>query len=137
MSHLYTEGDEVSKAQRPPHGVAVFTLYSSTVCSTCVHLHRITLFISDYGSSDDRASIVGGALERTFQPLRDQINHYLPSCTTVVWEAKGSPNHKAEKVFIYTYQALRLALKPGRTLTPSRTLTPTRGSMRPEICIAF
>src|SRR5499433_583222 len=43
----------------------------------------MTLCISDHGSSNDLASIVRGALARTFQPLRDQmslsrLNHWLP-----------------------------------------------------------
>src|SRR6266702_8741043 len=93
--------------------------------------------LGDRGSSNDIASIVEGALERIFQPLRDQIDHHIPSCTAVVWEEERSPNHKAAKAFITRYQALRLVLKPGRIRAPSRLLTPTRGSMRTEICRAF
>src|SRR2546422_9007196 len=74
-----------SKEQRPPSRVAVFTLYYSTVCSACIYLHRIVLFIGDRSSSNDRASIVGGALERPFQLLRNQIDHHIPSCAAVVW----------------------------------------------------
>jgi len=86
VSYIYPEGDreDGSKEQRPPSRVAVFTLYSSTVCNACLHLHRIVLFRGDRSSSNDRASIIGGALERTFQPLRDQIDHHIPSCTAVV-----------------------------------------------------
>jgi hypothetical protein len=102
-----------------------------------VHLHRMALWISDWSSSNDLASIVGGALQRIFQLLRDQIDHHIPSCTAVVWEEKHTPNHKAAKAFIYRDQALRLFLKPGRNIAPSRLLTPTKGSMRTEICRAF
>src|SRR6266566_1896693 len=66
-----------------------------------VHLHSIALCRSDGGSSNDITSIVGGALERIFQPLRNQIDHHIPSCTAVVWEKERSPNHKAAKG-IYT-----------------------------------
>ena len=90
-----------SKEQRPPSRVAVFTIDYSTVCSACMHLHRIALCRSDRGSSNDITSIVGGALERIFQPLRNQIDHHIPSCTAVVWEKERSPNHKAAKG-IYT-----------------------------------
>src|SRR5215217_2579080 len=105
--------------------------------AVCVHLHRIALFIDDHGSSTDLASLVGGALERTFQPLRNQIDHHIPSCTAVMWDEEHSPNHKAAKAFIKRYQALRLLLKPGRNIAPSRLLNPTRGSMCTEICRAF
>jgi len=64
--------------------VAVFTIDYETVCSACMHLHRIALWIGDRGSSNDIASIEGGALERTFQPLRNQIDHHIPSCIAVV-----------------------------------------------------
>jgi len=47
--------------------------------------------------SNDRGSIVGGALERIFQLLRDQVDHHLPPCTAIVWEEKRSPNSKKEK----------------------------------------
>ena len=85
-----------------------------------MHLHRITLCISDCGSSNNRASIVGGALERIFQPLCDQIDHHIPSCTAVVLAEEHAPNHKAAKALIPRYQVLRLVLKPGRMLAPSR-----------------
>jgi hypothetical protein len=75
-----------------------------------MHVHCIALCISDHRSSNDRASLVGGALERPFQPLRDQIDHHIPSCTAVVWEKKRSPNHKAATAYIHRCQALRLVL---------------------------
>ena len=96
-----TTGEDGSKEQRPPVRVAVFTIYYETVCSACMPIHRITLCIGDRGSSNDITSIVGGALERTFQPLRNQIDHHIPSCTAVVWEEERSPNHKAAKAFIH------------------------------------
>src|SRR6266478_4410840 len=58
-----TPGEDGSKEQRPPLRVAVFTLYYSTVCNACLHLHRIVLLRGDCNSSNDRASIIGGALE--------------------------------------------------------------------------
>ena len=117
--------------------MAVFTIDYETVCNACRHLHRMALYLGDRGSCNDRASIVEGALQRIFQPLRDQIDHHIPSCTAVVWKEERSPNHKAAKACIHRCQALRLVLKPGRTLAPSRLLTPTRGSIHTEICRAF
>jgi hypothetical protein len=118
--------EDGSKKQRPPSRVAVFTIDCATVCSACMHLHRMALWISDSSSSNDLASIVGGALERIFQLLRDQVDHHIPSCTAIVWEQECSPNHKAAKAFIHRYQALRLVLKPGRMIAPSHLLTPLR-----------
>ena len=46
---------------------------------------------------NDMAAIAGGALERIFQLLRDQIDHHLPPCTAIVWEEERSPNSKKEK----------------------------------------
>src|SRR6266446_7468231 len=107
MSHLLTEGDRGRriKEQRPPSRVAVFTLYYSTVGIACVHPHRIALCLSDRSSSFDTASIVGGALVRPFQPLRNEIDHHIPSCTTVVREEEPSPKHKAAKTCIHRDQA--------------------------------
>ena len=45
--------------------------------------------------ANDRAAIVGEALERIFQLLRDQIDHHLPPCTAIVWEEQRSPNSKS------------------------------------------
>ena len=118
-------GEDGSQEQRPPARVAVFPIDCSTVCSTCVHLHRMTLYISDRGSSNDIASLVGGALVRIFQPLRDQIDHHIPSCTAV-WKEEDAPHHTAAKACLYRDQALRLVLKPGRMIAPSRLLTPLR-----------
>src|SRR5215813_6425928 len=70
-----TTGEDGPKEQRPPARVAVFTLDSSTVYSVCMPLHRRMLWTSDRGSSNDIASLVGGAVDRIFQPLRDQIDH--------------------------------------------------------------
>jgi len=129
--------EDGSNEQRPPARVAVCTISSETVYSVCRHLHRMALWIGDWGSSNDRASIVGGALERIFQPLCNQIDHHIPSCTAVVWDEERSPNPQAAKAYIHRRQALRLVLKPGRNLAPSRLLTPTRGSIPMEICRAF
>ena len=46
---------------------------------------------------NDMASIAGGALERIFQTLRDEIDHHLPPYTAVVWKEAYSPNSKKEK----------------------------------------
>jgi hypothetical protein len=115
-----TTGEDGAKEQRPPARVAVFTLDSSTVYSVCMPLHRRMLWISDRGSSNDIASLVGGAVDRIFQPLRDQINHHIPSCTAIVWAKNHTPNHKAAKALTHRDQALRLVLKPSRILAPSR-----------------
>ena len=87
--------------------------------------------------SNDRGSIVGGALERIFQLLRDQVDHHLPPCTAIVWEEKRSPNSKKEKTRTKRCQALHLCLKLGRPIAPSNSLTRARGSMPVEICGAF
>jgi hypothetical protein len=86
MSHIGTEDDreDGSKERRPPSRVAVFTLHSSTGCSACMHVHCIALCISDRSSSNDRASIVEGALARIFQLFRDEIDHHIPRCTAIV-----------------------------------------------------
>ena len=128
MCRLYPRiatGEDGSKEQRPPSWVAVFPIDCSTVCSTGVHLHRMTLYMSDRGSSNDLASLVGGALVRIFQPLRDQINHHIPSCTAM-WKEEHAPHHTAAKACIYRDPALRLVLKPGRMIAPSRLLTHLR-----------
>jgi hypothetical protein len=85
-----------------------------------MHLHCMALCRSDCGSSNDSASIIGGALKRIFQPLRDQIDHHIPSCAAVVLAEEHAPNHKAAKALIPRDQVLRLVLKPGRMLAPSR-----------------
>ena len=81
---------------------------------------------SDRSSSNDIASIVGGAWQRIFQLFCDQIKHHIPSCTAVVWEKRHSPNHKAAKACIHRDQALRLVLKPDGMLAPSHLLTHLR-----------
>ena len=120
-----TTGEDSSQEQRPPARVAVFPIDSSTVCSTGRHLHRMTLYMSDRGSSNDLASLVGGAFVRIFQPLRDQIHHHISSCTTV-WNEEHAPHHTAVKACLYRDPAWRLVLKPGRMIAPSRLLTPLR-----------
>ena len=106
--------------------MAVFTLYYAAVYNACMYLHRIMLCLSNRRSSNDLASIVGGALERIFQPLCDQIDHHIPSCAAVVLAEEHAPNHEAAKALIHRYQVLRLVLKPGRMLAPSRLLTHLR-----------
>jgi len=49
------------------------------------------------------ASIAGGALERIFQTLRDEIDHHLPPDTAVVWEEKNSLKQQESKD---TYQEM-------------------------------
>ena len=86
---------------------------------------------------NDMASIVGGALVRIFQLLRDQINHHPPPCTAIVWDEERSPNSKKEKTRTKRCQALRWCLRPGRPIAPSNILTRARGSIHLEICGAF
>src|SRR5712691_4447270 len=81
---------------------------------------------------NDMASIIGGALERIFQLLRDQIDHHLPPCTTVVWEEKRSPNRKKAKTRTKRCHALRLCLRRRRYLAPSNRPTRARGSRHME-----
>ena len=76
-----------------------------------MHLHRRALSISDCSSSNDIASIIGGALQRIFQLLCDQIKHHIPSYAAVVWEEAPTPNHKAAKACIHRDQVLRLVLE--------------------------
>ena len=52
---------------------------------------------------NDMASITGGALERIFQTLRDEIDHHLPPDTAVVWEEKNSLKQQESKD---TYQEM-------------------------------
>src|SRR6266436_6478217 len=103
MSHLHTEDDRGRriKEQRPPARVAVFTLYYSTVGSACVHAHRIALCLSDRSSSSDTTSIVGGALARPFQPLRNEIDHHTPPCTALVGKRSPLPSTKAAKALLH------------------------------------
>ena len=125
-AHEVATEEDGSKEQRPPSRVAVFTIDCVTVCSACMHLHRMALWISDRGSSNDIASIIGGALQRIFQLLRDQIKHHIPSCTAVVWERGTLSQPQGSKGMIHRYQALRLVLKPGGMLAPSHLLTHLR-----------
>jgi len=118
-------GEDRSKEQRPPERVAVFPIDCSTECSAGMHLHRMALYLSDRGSSNDLAFLVGGAFVRIFQPLRDQIHHHSPSCTAV-WKEEHAPHHTAAKACLYRDPAWRLVLKPGRMIAPSRLRTPLR-----------
>jgi len=103
------------------------------VCtSTALHYLQTTV-----APPNDMTSIIGGALERIFQLLRDQVNHHLPPCTAIVWEENGSSNSKKEKTPTKLCQALRLCLSPGRPVAPSTTLRRARGSMHMEIYGAF
>ena len=86
---------------------------------------------------NDIDSIAGGALERIFQLLRDQIDHHLSPYTVVGWEEECSPNSKKEKTRPKSRRALRLCLRLGRPIAPSTVLTRARGSMHVEICGAF
>ena len=139
MPHLYTDDDRgrwIKRATATLTGGRLHTrLFNG--CSACMHVHCIALCISDRSSSNDRTSLVGGALERPFQLLRDQIDHHRPPSTAVVWEEEHSPNSKKAKTRIKRCQALRLGLRPCRTITPSRILTRARGSMQMGICVAF
>ena len=86
---------------------------------------------------NDMASIAGGALERIFQTLRDEIDHPLPPYTAVVWKEEHSPNSKKEKTRPKRCQALRLYLMLGRTIAPSNRRRRARRSIQMEICVAF
>ena len=61
-------------------------------------------------------SIVGGALERIFQTLRDEIDHPLPPYTAVVWKEEYSPNSTKAKT--RTKRCTSVAPVPGRTSLP-------------------
>lgn len=86
---------------------------------------------------NDLDLIIGGAVERIFQPPRCQIHHHPPRCGEVVLREKRSPNREKENPFKRSLQVLSLYLRPGRNNAPSSMLTPTGGSMRAEICVAF
>ena len=62
----------------------------------------------------DLVSLVGGALERIFQTLRDQIDHHLPPSTAVVWEEKHSANSKKAKTRTKRYTSVAPVLEPWR-----------------------
>jgi hypothetical protein len=61
-------------------------------------------------------SIVGGALERIFQLLRDQIDHHLPPYTAVIWEEEHSPNNKKEKTLTKRYTSVAPVLETWQAL---------------------
>jgi len=86
---------------------------------------------------NDIDSIAGGALERIFQLLRDQIDHHRSPYTAVGWDEECSPNSQKEKTRTKRCQALRWCLRLGRPIAPSNILTRARGSMPVEICGAF
>ena len=109
MSHIDTERDRGRRITRATATLAGGRLHNRLF--DCMRLHHITLYISGPGSSYDTAFIVGGALERTFQPLRDEIDHHIPSCTAVVGEEQRSPNHSTAKALIPRDQVLRLVLE--------------------------
>ena len=100
------------------------------LCDWMQHMRVSTphdaLYISDSGSSNDIASIIGGALVRIFQALRNQINHNIPSCTPAVWVEENAPQHPTAKAYRHRSQTLRLVLTPGRMTAPFRRLTPLR-----------
>ena len=62
----------------------------------------------------DLVSLVGGALERIFQTLRDQLDHHLPPSTAVVWEEEHSANSKKEKTRTKRYTSVAPVLEPWR-----------------------
>ena len=141
MCRLYqrkTTGKDGAKKERPPTRVAVFPIDWATGCRTCGHRHRMTLYISDCGSSNDIASIIGGALVRIFQALRNQIDHNIPSCTPAVYEEEDTPQAPSSKGIETQIPSIALgpdAWQDDRSLPP--TDTPARGSLPTEICRAF
>jgi hypothetical protein len=64
----------------------------------------------------DLVSIVGGALKRIFQLLRDQIDHHLPPYTAVIWEEEHSPNNKKEKTLTKRYTSVAPVLETWQAL---------------------
>jgi hypothetical protein len=124
LTRIAPEEDR-SKSNGHPQG---WPSSQSTVrlCGAVCALTPHGLCRSDHSSTNDIASIVGGALQRIFQLLCDQIKHHIPSCTAVVWAEEHAPTHKAAKACIHRYQALRVALKPGGMLAPSHLLTHLR-----------
>jgi hypothetical protein len=46
---------------------------------------------------NDQVQVIGGAVERIFQPPRCQIHHHPPRCGEVVLREKRPPNRKKEK----------------------------------------
>ena len=134
VSYIYTDRDKARQIEKHnghprgwPSSYSTLRLYTARM-----HPHRIALCISDRGSSSDRASIVGGVLQRIFQSSHDEIDHHIPSCTAVVLVEAHAPNHKAAAL-MHRDQALHLVLKPGRILALPPTSTPTKGSRRTEI----
>ena len=86
---------------------------------------------------NDLNLVIGGAVERIFEPPRCQIYHRPPRCGEVVLREKRSLNRKKENPLKRSLQVLSLYLRPGRNNAPSPMLTPTGGSMRAGICVAF
>src|SRR5438309_7168438 len=83
---------------------------------------------------NDLDLVIGGAVERIFQPPRCQIHHRPPRCREVVLREKRPPNRKKENPLKRSLQVLSLYLRPGRNNAPSAMLTPIGGSMHAEIC---
>jgi len=139
-SHIYTDRDRgrrITKATATLEGGRLHTpLFYSVQRVYVLTLHCACR--GDRSSSHDTTSIVGGALARPFQPLRNEIDHHIPPCTALVWEEEPSPTYKGSKG-IYP-QRPRMTLGP-EAWQDCRSLpltdTPTRRSLRPEICRAF
>ena len=64
---------------------------------------------------NDLDLLIGGAVERIFQPPRCQIHHHPPRCGKVVLREKCSPNRKKKNPLERSLQALSPYLRPGRT----------------------
>ena len=146
--HGSRQGRCIKIATATPEGVAVFTTGYANVGSPCVCLHRMALFIGNRGSSSaphDLVSIVGGALERIFQTLRDQIDHHLsPSSMDEdsIRQGRVGLRHSRDSMSTFPQrrrdtQVLRLCLSPGGHIAPSNRRISARGSIQMEICGAF
>src|SRR5262245_12748075 len=83
---------------------------------------------------NDQVQVIGGAVERIFQPPRCQIHHHPPRCGEVVLREKRPPNRKKNSLK-RSLQVVSLYLRPGRNHAPSPMLTLSGGSMRVEICM--
>jgi hypothetical protein len=82
------------------------------------------------------ASIAGGALERIFQTLRNEIDHHLPPYTAVGEEEEYSSYSKKEKT--RTKRCTRVAPAPEAWREPPSSIRRrARGSIHKEIYVTF
>src|SRR3989442_12540885 len=72
--------------------------------------NHMALFRGNRSSSQRHGLHRRRSVGRTFQLLRDQIDHHLPPYTAIVWEEEYSPNSKKEKT--RTKRGTSIALVP-------------------------